>query len=38
MAPRPLKKPVALLPCLGIWTHPSGNAHAQAQKFFDRAW
>jgi hypothetical protein len=29
------EKPVALLPGLGIWTHPIATRNAQAQKFFD---
>jgi tetratricopeptide (TPR) repeat protein len=30
------EKPVALLPGLGIWTHPIATRNAQAQKFFDQ--
>ncbi len=30
------KRPVALLPGLGIWTHPIATRNPQAQKFFDQ--
>jgi hypothetical protein len=30
------EKPVALLPGLGIWTHPIAARNPQAQKFFDQ--
>lgn len=32
----PSEKPVALLPGLGIWSHPIATASADAQKYFDQ--
>src|SRR5215472_8122345 len=33
---QPSEKPAALLPGLGIWSHPIATRSAEAQKFFDQ--